>query len=54
MTGSNKIRKSNLRKEGCNINEIKDPLYIWDSSERLYTQFEISKHQAIIKGKLEF
>lgn len=54
VTGSNKIRKSNLRKEGYNINEIKEPLYIWDFSERIYTQFDTSKHQAIIKGKSEF
>jgi acyl-CoA synthetase (AMP-forming)/AMP-acid ligase II len=54
VTGSNKIRKSNLRKEGYNINEITDPLYMWDSSERIYTQFDSSKHQAIVQGKLEF
>jgi citronellyl-CoA synthetase len=54
VTGSNKIRKSNLRKEGYNINEVKDPLYIWDSSARNYTQFNTSKHQTIIKGRLEF
>ena len=54
VTGSKKLRKSNLRKEGYKINEITDPLYIWDSSERIYTQFDSSKHQAIIQGKLEF
>ncbi len=54
MTGSKKIRKSNLRKEGYNINEITDPLYMWNSSERIYTQFDSSKLQAIIQGKLEF
>ncbi len=54
VTGSNKIRKSNLRKKGYNINEVKDPLYIWDSSVRKYAQFDTSKLQAIIKGELEF
>ncbi|MBY8983995.1 MAG: long-chain-acyl-CoA synthetase [Candidatus Lokiarchaeota archaeon] len=54
VTGSNKIRKSNLRKEGYNINEIKEPLYMWDSSVKKYIQFDNSKYQAIIKGKLEF
>ncbi len=54
LTGSNKLRKSNLRKEGYNINDVKDPLYMWDSSIGGYTKFDNSKHQEIINGKLRF
>lgn len=54
VTGSNKIRKSNLRKEGYNVNEIKESLYVWDSLKRRYTPFNSSKRQAILTGKLEF
>lgn len=53
VTGSNKIRKSSLRKEGYNINEIKDPLYFWNSSIKKYIPFDISKYREIIKGQIE-
>ena len=53
VTGSNKIRKSSLRKEGYNINEIKDPIYFWNSSIKKYIPFDISKYQEIIKGQIE-
>ncbi|MHA1987569.1 MAG: long-chain-acyl-CoA synthetase [Promethearchaeota archaeon] len=54
VTGSNKIRKSNLRKEGYNVSEISEPLYIWDSSQKQYTELNATKHQEILKGKLNF
>jgi acyl-CoA synthetase (AMP-forming)/AMP-acid ligase II len=54
VTGSNKIRKSNLRKKGYNIKQIKEPMYIWDASIGRYTKLDKSKYQAIMKGKLSF
>ncbi len=53
VTGSNKIKKSNLRKEGYNLNDIKDPIYFWDSLIKKYIQFDSSKYQEIINGKIK-
>jgi len=52
LTGSNKIRKTKLRKEGYNINQIKDPLYFWNASEKKYIPFDKFKYQEILEGKI--
>ncbi|MHA2129966.1 MAG: hypothetical protein ACW99L_08340 [Promethearchaeota archaeon] len=52
VTGSKKLRKSNLRKEGYNLNTVKEPIYFWDSLKKKYIQFDNSIYQEIIKGKL--
>jgi acyl-CoA synthetase (AMP-forming)/AMP-acid ligase II len=53
VTGSKKIRKSNLRKEGYNIDKIEDPIYFWDSKIKEYIQFSQSRYQEIVNGKLK-
>jgi acyl-CoA synthetase (AMP-forming)/AMP-acid ligase II len=53
VTGSNKIRKTNLRKEGYNINEIKDPIYFWNALEKKYIPFDKFKYQEILEGKIK-
>ena len=52
LTGTLKITKINLRKEGYDISKIKDPLFFWDSSKNLYIKFKADYHQKLIKGKL--
>ena len=52
VTGSKKIRKSNLRREGYNINEINEPLYFWDLKENRYTKFDTSIYNKLMKGKI--
>ena len=54
ITGSNKIRKSNLRKEAFNINTIDDPIYFWDSLTKGYLKLDNSTYQSILEGKKEF
>jgi citronellyl-CoA synthetase len=53
VTGSNKIRKARLRKEGYNINEIRDALYFWNPSIKEYVPFDIPKYQEILEGKIK-
>ena len=54
ITGSNKIRKSNLRKEAFNFNTIHEPIYYWDSPTKRYLELDNSIYRAIIEGKKEF
>jgi len=53
MTGPMKIKKVNLKKEAYNINQIKDPLYFWDSSKKQYVTLDESLHQKILEGKMK-
>ncbi|MFX0081709.1 MAG: AMP-binding protein [Candidatus Hodarchaeota archaeon] len=52
LTGSLKITKTNLRKEGYDISKVRDPLFFWDSIKGLYIKFEENYHQKLIDGKL--
>jgi len=52
ITGSQKIRKVNLRKEGYNLDKIQDPVYFWDSSRKIYVAFDDSLYQEILNGKI--
>jgi acyl-CoA synthetase (AMP-forming)/AMP-acid ligase II len=54
ITGSKKIQKANLRKEGFNLNEIDEPMYLWDSSIKKYILFDQEKYQDILNGKIKF
>jgi len=52
FTGTHKLRKVNLRKQGYDINTIKDQLYFWDSAANRYKLFEREQYQNLMKGKL--
>ncbi|MHA2032730.1 MAG: AMP-binding protein, partial [Candidatus Kariarchaeaceae archaeon] len=52
VTGSKKIKKSTLRREGYNINEISEPLYFWDSTANEYIKFDISTYNKLKEGKI--
>ncbi len=52
ITGSQKIRKVNLRKDGYNLNKIQDPVYFWDSSRKTYVPFDDKLYQDILNGKI--
>jgi citronellyl-CoA synthetase len=54
FTGTHKLRKVNLRKEGYDINAIKDQLYFWDSTSNRYKIFEREQYQNLINGKIKF
>ncbi|MFX1452874.1 MAG: AMP-binding protein, partial [Promethearchaeota archaeon] len=53
LTGSLKIKKFNLRKEGYNLELLQDPLFFWDSSVKKYVPFNNSIHKEILDGKLK-
>ena len=51
LTGTLKLRKINLRKHGYNINQIKDPIYLWNSSLQSYKLLDQNEYSVIIAGK---
>jgi citronellyl-CoA synthetase len=53
VTGSNKVRKSLLRKEAYNINEIEDLIYFWDSSNKSYILFDKTTYLKIKNGNIK-
>jgi len=52
VTGSQKIRKVNLRKDGYNLDKIRDPIYFWDASRKVYVPFDDKLYQDIVNGKI--
>jgi citronellyl-CoA synthetase len=54
FTGTHKLRKVNLKKEGFNINAIKDQLYFWDSSKRKYRLLNKDEYENILVGNIKF
>ncbi|MHA1986336.1 MAG: long-chain-acyl-CoA synthetase [Promethearchaeota archaeon] len=53
FTGTHKLRKVNLRKQGYDINTIEDQIYFWDSSSNRYKKFDKEQFQNIMNGKLK-
>ncbi|MFW9897613.1 MAG: long-chain-acyl-CoA synthetase, partial [Candidatus Thorarchaeota archaeon] len=54
LTGTLKLRKFNLRKQGYNINIIKDPIYVWNSSLQSFKLLSNEDFSAIMAGKKDF
>ena len=52
VTGTFKLSKVNLKKEGYNPNKISDTLYIWDSKSKNLKKFTPDIYQAIENGEL--
>ncbi|MBY8984492.1 MAG: AMP-binding protein [Candidatus Lokiarchaeota archaeon] len=52
LTGTLKLRKVNLRKQGYNINLIKNAIYIWKSSTQSYKLLEKDDYSMIVAGKM--
>jgi len=53
FTGTHKLRKVNFRKEGYNIEIIKEPLFYWDISTKKYKVFDKVKYQNLLNNKLK-
>ncbi len=53
FTGTHKLRKVNLRKEGYNIEIIKDPVFYWNNSAKKYKVFDKIEYQNLLKNKLK-
>jgi hypothetical protein len=54
LTGTLKLRKTNLRKQGYNINMTQDAIYLWNPSKQTYELIEKDDYSKIIAGKLNF
>ncbi len=53
FTGTHKLRKVNLRKEGYNIEKIKEPVFFWNSSEKKYKVFDKIGYQNLLNNILK-
>jgi len=53
FTGTHKLRKVNLRKQGYNIENIKEPIFYWDNSEKKYKVFSKIEYQNLLQNKLK-
>jgi len=51
LTGTLKLRKVSLRKQGYDIEKIKDPIYLWNSSSQSYELLDQDEYSAIMAGK---
>ena len=54
FTGTHKLRKVNLRKQGYDVNIIKEHLYFWDSTTNRYKIFDRKQYQNLMDGKIKF
>ena len=52
-SSSYKIKKNNLKREAYNVGTIQDPLFIWDSSAKMYRTLTKSVYQKIMDGKFD-
>ncbi len=52
LTGSFKLSKTNLEKDGFDINRIKDPLYFLDRKVGTYVLLDASLYEDILSGRL--
>ena len=52
VVGPFKIKKTDLRQEAYNINNIQDKLLFWDSNAKKYVEFTNSLYQDLLEGNL--
>lgn len=52
FTGTHKLRKVNLKKQGYDINKIQDNIYIWDSKLSTYRIFSKEKYQSLMNNEI--
>ena len=52
FTGTHKLRKVNLRKQGYDIHKILDPIYLWNPSKHSYNSLNKEDYTEILNGKL--
>ncbi|MFX0080570.1 MAG: AMP-binding protein [Candidatus Hodarchaeota archaeon] len=51
FTGTYKLKKFNLQKQGYDINKIKDTIYLWNSSTQSYKLLNMDDYMNILTGK---
>ncbi len=53
FTGTHKLRKVNLKKQGFDINKIQDRIYFWDSTSNNFILLDREKYQNLTNGTLK-
>jgi citronellyl-CoA synthetase len=53
FTGTHKLRKVNFRKQGYNIEIIKEKVFYWDNSAKKYKVFDKIEYQNLLKNTLK-
>jgi citronellyl-CoA synthetase len=53
FTGTHKLRKVNLKKQGYDINKVKDRIFIWDSNSNRYEVFDDEKYTNLMGNTLK-
>ena len=53
FTGTHKLRKINLRKQGYDVTLLKDQIHIWDFASNRYKIFEKEQYQNLMKGRIK-
>jgi citronellyl-CoA synthetase len=51
LTGTLKLRKINLRKQGYDVDQVKDPIYFWIASLQSYQLLDQDEYSEIMAGK---
>ena len=54
LSGTHKIIKKNLQKDGFNVEEIKDEVYLLDAKSKSYKKLDMETFQNINNGNLRF
>jgi citronellyl-CoA synthetase len=53
FTGTHKLRKVNLKKQGYDITKIKDKVYFWNSNSNKYEIFDEEKYSNLVNSSLK-
>jgi hypothetical protein len=53
FTATLKLRKINLRKQGYDVNNIQDPIYVWDVVAQSYDLLDVAEYSRILDGKFK-
>ncbi|MHA2186529.1 MAG: AMP-binding enzyme [Promethearchaeota archaeon] len=53
FTGTHKLRKVNLRKQGYDLNTLTDKIYFWDPPSNNYILLDTERYQNLLEGKIK-
>jgi fatty-acyl-CoA synthase len=54
VTGTFKLRKVELAREGYDPARVSDPLFVRDDAAKSYVPLDAERHRAVCEGKLRF
>jgi fatty-acyl-CoA synthase len=53
ITGTFKLRKVELVREGFDPNTVDDPLYVFDTGTERYVPLDVARYEAILSGSVK-